>query len=317
LIAAILDHNQFNRLMEDDIDELSSYEVKDTHLLKISRLWDIYLLNEAALSIDFNLLTARRQSQPLSSSNFITGKGNIFLEEGARVEGAFLNASAGPIYLGKNAEVMEGAMIRGPFALGDAGVVKLGAKVYGGTSAGPGCVIGGELKNVVIMANSSKGHDGYLGNSVIGEWCNLGADTNCSNLKNTWSEVKIWDYTTGDFESSGQLKAGLFMGDYSMCSINSMFNTGTIAGICCNIFGGGFSPKYIPSFSWGGNDNMVTYVPEKAFDAIDRMMQVRNQQLTIEDRLLLIRIFEETSRFRGWEQQEPTGKKFYRLSESG
>ena len=317
LIAAVLDHSQFNRLMEDDIEELSSYEVKDTHLMKISRLWDIYLLNEAALSIDFNLLTSRRQSQPLGSTNTITGKGDIFLEEGARVEGAFLNASEGPIYIGREAEVMEGAMIRGPFALGEGSVVKMGAKVYGGTSAGPGCVIGGELKNVVLLGNSSKGHDGYLGNSVIGEWCNLGADTNCSNLKNNWSEVKIWNYISGMYEPSGQLKAGLFMGDYSMCGINSMFNTGTITGICCNIFGGDFSPKYIPSFSWGGHEKLATYVPEKAFDAIDRMMQVRNQLLSTEDRLLLMRIFEETARFRGWEQQEPTGRRFYRLSESG
>jgi UDP-N-acetylglucosamine diphosphorylase/glucosamine-1-phosphate N-acetyltransferase len=240
----------------------------------------------------------------------------MFIEHGAIVEGATVNATGGPIYIGKNAEVMEGALIRGPFTLGEGSVVKMGAKIYGPTSIGPHCVVGGEIKNVVIFGNSNKAHEGYLGNSVIGEWCNLGADTNCSNLKNNWSEVKLWSYLTSEFEPTGQLKAGLFMGDYSMSGINSMFNTGTVTGVCCNIFGGDFAPKYIPSFSWGGNGQLTTYIPEKAFNAIEQMMKIHNQTFSAEDRLILMKIFEETSQFRRWEEQEETGRKFFKFFEA-
>ena len=316
LIAAVLDRDQFNRLMYDDIEELTSYEVQDTPVLKLNKLWDIFLLNQAAILSDFEAITARRISQPISSSNTVTGNGQIFIEQGAVVEGATLNATGGPIYIGKKAEVMEGALIRGPFALGESSVVKMGAKIYGPTSIGPHCVVGGEIKNVVIFGHSNKGHEGYLGNSVIGEWCNLGADTNCSNLKNNWSEVRLWSYLTGKFEPTGQLKAGLFMGDYSMSGINSMFNTGTITGVCCNIFGSDFTPKYVPSFSWGGNDNLTTYIPEKAFGAIEKMMEIHGHSLSAEDRLLLMKIFEETAQYRPWEVQEETGRKFFKLFEA-
>ena len=316
LIAAVLDRDQFHRLMYDDIEEMSSYELNDTPLLKLNQVWDIFKLNDAAIRSDVELITRGRKSLPVSDSNRLIGTGQIFLEEGAVVEGAILNPSEGPIYIGKNAEVMEGAMIRGPFALGEGGRVKMGAKIYGPTSAGPFCVLGGEIKNVVFFGHSQKGHEGYLGNSVIGEWCNIGADTNCSNLKNNWSEVKIWSYLTGTYERSGQLKAGLFMGDYSMAGINTMFNTGTITGICCNIFGGDFAPKYVPSFSWGGGNNFTTYIPEKAFEGIERMMRIHGHELDTQDRLLLMRIFEETARFRPWEQKEETGRKFFKLFEA-
>ncbi len=316
LIAAVLDRDQFSRLMYDDIEELSSYELEETPIIKVNRIWDIFLLNQSAILADVATMTAGKTSQPLSNTNTIIGKGQIFLEKGAVVEGATLNASGGPIYIGKDAEVMEGALIRGPFALGEGSVVKMGAKIYGPTSVGPHCVVAGEMKNVVMFGHSNKGHEGYLGNSVIGEWCNLGADTNCSNLKNNWSEVKLWSYLTGQFEPSGQLKAGLFMGDYSMAGINSMFNTGTITGICCNIFGGDFAPKYIPSFSWGGKEKLTTYIPEKAFDAIEKMMKVHGQELDSQDRLLMMKIFEETAQFRPWEAKEDTGRKFYKLFES-
>jgi len=316
LIAAALDRDQFTRLMYDDIDDLASFEMQETPMLKINRLWDIFLLNQAAIVGDFALLTAGRASQPISPSNTIIGKGQIFIEQGAVVEGATLNATGGPIYIGKKAEVMEGALIRGPFTLGEGAVVKMGAKIYGPTSIGPRCVVGGELKNVVMFGHSSKGHEGYLGNSVIGEWCNLGADTNCSNLKNNWSEVKLWSYLTEKFEPTGQLKAGLFMGDFSMAGINSMFNTGTITGVCCNIFGGDFAPKYVPSFSWGGKDNLTTYIPEKAFAAIERMMEILGHSLDTQDRLLLMNIFEETQRYRPWEEKENTGSKFFKLLEA-
>ncbi|MBI5917029.1 MAG: glucose-1-phosphate thymidylyltransferase [Bacteroidetes bacterium] len=313
LVAAVLDRDQFNRLMYDDIEDLSSYELKETPLLKINHLWDIFLLNEPTINADFGLLTAGRMSQPISATNTVIDSGKIFIEEGARMEGATLNATNGPIYIGKNAEVMEGALIRGPFAMGEKAVVKMGAKIYGGTALGHHCVVGGEVKNVVMFPHSHKGHEGYLGNSVIGEWCNLGADTNCSNLKNNWGEIKIWSYVTGAFEPSGLLKAGLFMGDFSMCGINSMFNTGTITGLCCNIFGGDFLPKFMPSFSWGGTNNFTTYIPEKAFDAVERMMTIHGHHLQTEERLLLMNVFEETAKYRPWEQKEETGRKFFKI----
>lgn len=314
LVAAVLDRDQFNRLMYDDIDDLSSFELKETQVPKINRLWDIYLLNEQAIVSDFSLLTKGRASQMLSQTNLVIGQPEqIFLEPGAKVEGATLNTTNGPIYIGKNAEVMEGALIRGPFAMGENAVVKLGAKIYGPTAIGPHSVVGGEVKNVVMFAHSHKGHEGYLGNSVIGEWCNLGADTNCSNLKNNWAEVKLWNYTSGEFEPTGQLKAGLFMGDYSMCGINTMFATGTITGLCCNIFGSGFMPKFMPSFSWGGTDNFSTYIPEKAFEAVERMMNIHGHQLSAEDRLLLMGVFEETAQYRPWEQKEEAGRKFFKF----
>ena len=171
---------------------------------------------------------------------------------------------------------MEGAIIRGPFAMGEGAVVKMGAKIYGPTAIGPKCTVGGEIKNVVMFGHSNKGHEGYLGNSVIGEWCNLGADTNCSNLKNNWSEVKVWDYIKGGFSKSGQIKAGLFIGDHSMAGINTMFNTGTVVGACCNIFGSGFPRNFIPSFSWGGANGFTTYSPDKAFEAIESMEKIHS-----------------------------------------
>ncbi|MEZ4961311.1 MAG: GlmU family protein [Saprospiraceae bacterium] len=316
LIAAVLDRDQFNRLMYDDVEELTSFEAKDTPILKLNHIWDIFRLNDAAIRSDIELLTQGRKSQPAPPSNTIIGHGLIFIENGAKLEGATLNASQGPIYIGKNAEVMEGALIRGPFVLGENSVVKMGAKIYGPTSIGPDSVVGGEVKNVVILGNSNKGHEGYLGNSVIGEWCNLGADTNSSNLKNNWGEVKIWSYNTGTFEPSGQTKAGLFMGDYSMAGINSMFNTGTVVGVCCNIFGGDFLPKFIPSFSWGGKDNFSTYIPEKAYEAIERMMNAKGQTFEPQDRLLLLKIFEETAQFRPWENKEDGPRKFFKLFEA-
>ncbi|MBK9014960.1 MAG: glucose-1-phosphate thymidylyltransferase [Saprospiraceae bacterium] len=316
LVAAVLDRDQFNRLMYDDIDDLNSFEIKEAPVLKMNRLWDIFLLNEKAIVSDFKLLTAGRTSQPISNTNQIIGEGSIFLEPGARVEGATLNATKGPIYIGKDAEVMEGALIRGPFSLGEEGVVKMGAKIYGPTAIGPYCVVGGEVKNIVMFSHSSKGHEGYLGNSVIGEWCNIGADTNCSNLKNNWSEVKLWNYASGQIEQTDQLKIGLFMGDYSMCGINSMFNTGTVTGLCCNLFGSSFLPKFMPSFSWGGTGHFTTYIPEKAFEAVERMMAIHGHHLGAEDRLLLMSVFEETAKYRPWEQPEETGHKFFKLFES-
>ena len=280
LIAAVLEREQFNRLMYEDIEELISFDLEDTPIVKLNRIWDIFLLNQRAILDDFELMVKGRTSQPLSMTNTVIGNPErVFVEPGAVVEGTIINTKAGPVYIGKNAEIMEGALLRGPLSLGEGTVVKMGAKMYGPTSIGPRCTVGGEIKNVVMFGYSNKGHEGYLGNSVVAEWCNLGADTNCSNLKNNWSEIKIWNYLTGMFEPTGQLKAGLFMGDFSMSGINSMFNTGTVTGICCNIFGGDFAPKYIPSFSWGGKQELTTYVPEKAFEAIERMMKIHGHSL--------------------------------------
>lgn len=303
LIAAVLDRRQFDQLLENDIDILSSYELEDSsRLIKVNHLWDLFKVLDWVLRADFDKLTAGKQSQPLSSTNTLIGSPSwLFIEKDARVEGATLNTTAGPIYVGRNATVMEGALIRGPFWLGDNSTVKMGAKIYGPTSTGLGCTLGGEIKNVLFFDHAAKGHEGYLGNSVIGSWCNLGADTNCSNLKNNWSMVKLWSYPKRDFVETGELKAGLFLGDYSMTSINTMFNTGTVVGICANIFGTGFPPKFIPSFSWGGSQGFETYQIDKAIAAVERMMAIHHQSFSPEQRLLLIHIFEQTSANRNWE----------------
>jgi len=302
LIVAKLDRKQFERLMEeDDLDELAGFELGDTPFIKINNLWDIFAHNDEAIKSDFKLLTKGRKSQTISPTNNIMNAKNIFLEEGAEVEFASLNASKGPIYIGKDAYVMEGALIRGSFALGDNSVVKMGAKIYGATSTGPHCKLGGEIGNSVFLGYSNKGHDGYLGNSVLGEWCNLGADTNTSNLKNNYEEVKLWNYTKEGFVKTGQQFCGLIMGDHSKSGINTMFNTGTVVGVSANIFGDGFPRNFIPSFAWGGASGFSTYRADKAFATAERVMARRNQAFTADDRVILLKISEETSKFRRWE----------------
>lgn len=313
LIAAVLDREQFNRLMYDDVEELSSFEVKGAYFQKINHLWDIFKENGQAIKDDFNLLTNQKKSQPISATNTVLGAENVFIEEGARIECSILNAEDGPIYIGKNAKVLEGAMIKGPFSMGEGSVVKMGTKIYGPTSIGPHCTVGGEIKNVVIFGHSNKGHEGYLGNSVIGEWCNIGADTNSSNLKNNWSEVKLWDFNQDRFAPTGELKAGLFMGDFSMCGINTMFNTGTIVGLCCNIFGGGYPRTFLPSFTWGGSGGLSTYKPAKLFESVEAMMKIHGSELPAEERLLLLKVFEESAKYRSWEKDDQT-KKYLNLS---
>src|SRR5690606_3621713 len=220
--------------------------------LSIKRTWDIFSKNGEALKADFQLLTQGRQSQPISPTNRVLAPENIFIEEGASMEFCILNATQGPIYIGKDAQVMEGCMIRGGFSLGEGAILKMGAKIYGPTTAGPHCKLGGEVNNSVLFANSNKGHDGYLGNSVLGEWCNLGADTNNSNLKNNYGQVRLWNYGSESFEPTGLHFCGMIMGDHSKSSINVMFNTGTVVGVSANVFGTGFPRNFIPSFSWGG-----------------------------------------------------------------
>jgi UDP-N-acetylglucosamine diphosphorylase/glucosamine-1-phosphate N-acetyltransferase len=209
------------------------------------------------------------------------GKESLFIEPGAVINaGVIINAATGPVYIGPDSEILEGCMLRGPIALHEHAVIKMGAKIYAGTTIGPGCKVGGEISNVVFFANSNKGHDGYLGNAVIGEWCNLGADTNCSNLKNNYDEVKIWDEYNNRSVRTGLQFCGLIMGDHSKCGINTMFNTGTVVGVSCNIWGGGFPEKFIPSFAWGGSEGMTTYQFARAMDTALRMMARRGKTLS-------------------------------------
>ncbi|MES2593292.1 MAG: GlmU family protein [Bacteroidota bacterium] len=260
--------------------------------IQVSNLWDIFSKNGEAILNDFKLLTAGRKSLGLSSTNHVIGIENIFIEEGAIVECAILNASAGPIYIGKDAEVMEGSIIRGPFALCEHSTLKLGAKIYGPTTIGPHCKVGGEVNNSVIFGFSNKAHDGFLGNSVLGEWCNIGADSNNSNLKNNYAEVKLWNYAKNDFINTGLTFCGLIMGDHSKCGINTMFNTGTVVGVNANIFGAGFPPNYIPSFSWGGAAGFSDYKLNVAFDVASRVYERRSLTFHETEKEILAHIFE-------------------------
>lgn len=241
----------------------------------IDQVWELFSFNGEQIEADFELLTKNRKSQKLSSTNTILGD-NIFVEEGVKSECAIINTSSGPVYLGKNSEIMEGAVIRGPFALCEGSTVKLSAKIYGPTTIGPFSKVGGEINNSILQAYSNKGHDGFLGNSVIGEWCNLGADTNNSNLKNNYASVKIWSYPKNRFSDTGLQFCGLIMGDHSKCGINTMFNTGTVVGVSANIFGSGFPRNFIPSFSWGGAQGFTEFKLEKAFEVVEIVMSRRN-----------------------------------------
>ncbi len=261
-------------------------------VLVLNHIWDIFLLNERAILQDFNQYCQDKISAPLPSYVQAVAPENIFIEEGAQLSPCILNAKNGPIYIGKNAEIMDGACLRGPIALGTHATIKMGAKIYGGTTIGPECKIGGEVSNTVFFGNSNKGHDGFIGNAVIGEWCNLGADTNCSNLKNNYDTIKVWDIAQKRLQSSGLQFCGLMMGDHSKTGINTMFNTATVVGFNANIFGAGFPDKFVPSFSWGATDHQEVYALDKAMETAERMMQRRNQSLSAEQRNLFIYLFE-------------------------
>ena len=267
--------------------------------ISVKKLWDIFSKNGDALKQDFELLTKGRTSKPLSSSNKVVGDAvHIFLEEGAVVEAAILNTNAGPIYIAKDAEIMEGSIVRGPFCLGEHSALKLGTKIYGPTTIGPHSKVGGEVNNSVILGYSNKGHDGFLGNSVIGEWCNLGADTNNSNLKNNYGNVKIYSYKKDAMVDTGLQFCGLMMGDHSKCGINTMFNTGTVVGVGANIFGGGFPPTHIPSFSWGGSESMEIYKLDKMLETAQRVYERRNLTVTPEEKEVLEHVFKQTEKYR-------------------
>ncbi|HEX6333429.1 MAG TPA: putative sugar nucleotidyl transferase [Flavisolibacter sp.] len=280
---------------------ISRKEVEGPHRIKVGKSieiseelkelkypWNIFQWNAWAIGQDFTWLKKNRKSLKLSDTNRVTEPGNIFVEKGAKVEHCIINASEGPVFIGKNAEVMEGSMLRGPVAICSDAIVKMGTRIYGGTTIGPGCMAGGEIKNSVFFANSNKAHDGYIGDSVIGEWCNLGAGTSCSNVKNNASGVVVW--TQGGPVEVG-VKCGVLMGDYSRTAINTSLNTGTVIGVCCNVFGSGLTPKYIPSFSWG-SDGVERYGFDKALQDISNWKQFRNQAVSDPERNILKHIFD-------------------------
>ena len=269
-------------------------------VVQLRNTWDIFSMNGPVLEADFELITRGRRSAPLSDTNRAIAPERIFMEEGAMVEYSILNATEGPIYIGKDAEVMEGNMIRGGFALCERAVVKMGAKVYGPTTVGPHGKICGEVSNSVIFGYSSKGHDGYLGNSVLGEWCNIGADSNNSNLKNNYAMVRLWNYDSEGFDQTGLQFCGLMMGDHSKTAINTMFNTGTVIGVNCNIYVPGFPRNFVPSFSWGGASGFTTYLPKKAYEAAEVMMARRGVIFDEEEAEILNQVFELTRKYRNY-----------------
>ncbi len=279
---------------EVDFDTFDIIQYTHEDVLRIEHTWDIFSKNGEAIKRDFEMLTEGRKSQAIPKGVWTKNPENIFIEEGAKIEFCTLNASEGPIYIGKDAEIMEGSLVRGPFALCEHSTLKMGAKIYSNTTIGPHCKVGGEVNNSVIFGYSNKGHDGFLGNSVLGEWCNLGADTNTSNLKNNYAEVRLWDYETESFAKTGLQFCGLMMGDHSKCGINTMFNTGTVVGVSANIFGSGFPRNYVPSFSWGGSGGFTTYKTDKAFEVAKVVMQRRNIEFSEMDAKILENIFEET-----------------------
>ena len=270
----------------------------------ISNVWDIFLQNGQQIRKDYEILTTGRKSQPVGDKyTIVYGEENIFIEEGVKIRAAILNAENGPIYLGKNSQVHEGAIIKGPFALGEGSNVNVGGKMRGDVSIGPYCKVGGEVAASVIFGYTNKGHEGYLGNSVLGEWINIGADTNTSNLKNNYAEIKIWNYAKGGFKNTGQQFCGLIMGDHSKCGINTMFNTGTVVGVSANIFGPGFPRNFIPSFSWGGAAGFETFALRKAYEVAEKVMERRDVHFNDQDKEILKKVFGETQQYRVWDRK--------------
>lgn len=298
IIAARLDAEDTMAFFNDR-STLSIATKKTAPLSRINNTWDIFTLNETEIEKDFHLLTDGRKSAELSPTNRYLQRERIFVEEGANVEFAIINPANGYVYIGKDSEIMENAVIHGSLALCEHSCIKIGAKIYGATTMGPHTKCGGEVNNSVIWGYSNKGHDGFLGNSVLGQWCNLGADTNNSNLKNNYAEVKLWSYAKHRFVKTGLQFCGLIMGDHSKSSINTMFNTGTVIGVSCNIFGTGFPRNYVPSFSWGGADSGYEQYPLKnALTTAQIMMARRNIALDDTETAILTHVFEETQELR-------------------
>ena len=297
LIAIYLDRSSLDSFTGEVPEGCTAKQVS-SDFIRISRLWHIFRLNGDELQSDFKLLTDGRTSQPVSPTNNLINPGDIFVEGDARMEFVTINASKGPVYIGRNAEIMEGSVIRGPFALCEGAIIKMGTKIYGPTTVGPYAKVGGEVTNSVIMGFSNKVHDGYMGNSVVGEWCNIGAGSNTSNLKNNYNLIKLWDYAHGREIDTGLQFCGLFMGDYSRCGINTMFNTGTVVGVSANIYGSGYPGSFIPSFSWGGAAGFETYRLGKALETIQTGLTLRQLEISETDRKIINRVFALTGRYR-------------------
>ena len=301
LIAACLaDGSKVAELVQDGLEVTQACE--DVSLLE--RPWHLFLRNGAEIRRDFKLLTAGRTSQPVGDAHTIVyAPENVFIEPGVKIRAAILNAENGPIYLGLNSEVQEGAVIKGPLALGEGAVVNVGAKLRGDNTIGPYCKVGGEIGNSILLGYSNKGHEGYLGNSVLGEWCNLGADTNTSNLKNNYAPVKVWSHATHRFVDTGQTFCGLLMGDHSKAGINTMFNTGTVVGVGANIFGAGFPRQFVPSFSWGGTVGFETFKLPKFAEVAERVLGRRGLAYDEVEQDIITEVFRQTSGDRAWEKK--------------
>ncbi|CAN5146205.1 GlmU family protein [soil metagenome] len=287
-----------------DMSTIDSAKEYESEITIIDQVWKIFQHNGAQIRSDFQLVTQGRRSAQLNDPyTRIYSPENIFIEEGTLIQAAVLNASAGPIYIGKNVEIQEGSLIRGPFSIGEGSTINMGAKMRSDTTVGPHCKVGGEIANAVIFGYSSKVHDGFLGSSVLGEWCNLGADTNTSNLKNNYDSVKLWNYPTGGFVKTGLMFCGLMMGDHSKCGINTMFNTGTVTGICSNIFGDGYPRNFIPSFAWGGAAGFMTFQLNKVYETAEKAMERRGKKLTDVDKNILKNVFEQSVNERVWDKK--------------
>jgi len=265
-------------------------QIKIDTVQRIKHPWEIMLWNDRFIRADFSLITNGRISQPISSTVNVINAAEIFIEQGAKLEFCTLNASTGPIYIAKDAEVMEGTCIRGPFSLGENSVLKMNSRIYGATSLGPSCMGGGEIKNAVIMGHTNKAHDGYLGDAVIGEWCNIGAGATNSNVKNTAGDVKVWNFATNNYQIVSQ-KCGVIMGDYSRIAINTSINTGTVIGVSCNVFGAGLLPTIIDNFSWGIESGKYDF--KKALYAIDNWKKLKQDFLTEQETVVLQTLYQQ------------------------
>ncbi len=285
------DYSGFEKIEPDEEPEM------------ITQVYDIFIKNGKAIRDDFALLTKGRVSEKITDPHtMVYGEENVFVEKNATIRAAVINAENGPVYIGENAEISEGSMIRGAFALCHDATLNMGAKIRGDATVGPFCKVGGEVSNSIFFGYSNKGHDGFIGNSVVGEWCNLGADTNTSNLKNNYADVKIWNYAKNGFWSTGRQFCGLMMGDHSKCGINTMFNTGTVVGVSANIYGSGFPRNFIPSFSWGGASGFMTFKMPKVLEVAQKVMERRNITLTQVDIDILNHIFEQSKQYRIWDK---------------
>jgi UDP-N-acetylglucosamine diphosphorylase/glucosamine-1-phosphate N-acetyltransferase len=297
-LAARVSASDIEKIKASDLNGFQKIQFNG-EIAYIKNLWDIFLQNASEISKDIELLKPEKITHTIGNSNTIIGNpDDLIVEEGVSAECVIFNVTDGPVYLGRNALIMEGSMLKGPISIGENSMVKMGAKIYQGTTIGPHCRAAGEINNSVLFGYSNKAHDGFLGNAVLGEWCNLGAGTNNSNLKNNYEPVKVWNHDANHFESTGLTFCGLFMADHSKCSINTMFNTGTVVGVSTNIFGSGFPRNIIPSFSWGGSAGYIEYDIEKAIETAARVMQRRNIELNVHDRKILRTIFDITKEYR-------------------